>query len=70
MASLQFMNIAPSSDSAVDYTTALMILETVNTASLLGGDFVLLDIKKCPPDLLRAFVLERYEVSLWPARTI
>ena len=62
MASLQFMNSAPSSASAVDYTTDLMILKTVNTAPLLGGKFVFLDIKKCPPALLRAFVLERYEV--------
>ena len=70
MASLQFMNSAPSSASAVDYTTALMILKTVNTAPLLGGNVVLLDINKCPPALLQAFVLERYEVLMWPSRTI
>ena len=70
MAYLQFMNIAPSSTSAADDTNALMILEIVNTAPLLGGNAVLLDIKKCPPDLLLDFVLEKYEALIWTARTI
>ena len=70
MDSLQFMNSAPISASAADYMTALMILAIVNTAPLLGGNIVLLDIKKCSPALLRDFVSERYEASLWPARTI
>ena len=59
MSSLQFMNSAPSSASAADDMTDLTILEIVNTAPLLGGKVVLLDIKKCPPALIWAFVSER-----------
>ena len=70
MDSLQFMNSDPSSASADDDITALMILEIVNTSPLLGGNAVLLDINKCPPTMLREFVLERYEASLWPASTM
>ena len=70
MASLQFMNSAPISDSTAYDIKALIILEIVNTAQLLGENVGLLDINKCPPAMLRAFVLEKYEVSLWPARTI
>ena len=50
--------------------TTLMILEIENTAPLLGGNDVLLEIKKCPPTLIRAFVSESYEALLWTARTI
>ena len=67
MDSLQFMNSAPNSASTGDDMTALMILEIVNTAPLLGGNVVLLDINKFPHALLWAFVLERYEVLMWPA---
>ena len=70
MASLQLMNSAPSSASAADDMTSLMILEIVKTAPLLGGNAVLLDIKKCPPAMLLDFVSERYESLLWPDRTI
>ena len=66
----QLMKSAPSSASAADDMTALMILAIVNTATLLGGNSVLFDMKKYPPDLLLGFVSERYEASLWPARTI
>ena len=52
MASLQLMNSAPISASAADGMTALMILAIVNNYTLLGGNYVLLDINKCPPDLL------------------
>ena len=64
MASLQLMKSAPSSASNADEITALMILAIVNTAPLLGGNTLLFDMKKCPPDLLLDFVLERYEASL------
>ena len=70
MASLQFMNSAPSSSSAANDMTALTILEIMNTALLLGWNLVLLDINKCPSALLQDFVLERYNASMWPARTI
>ena len=70
MDSLQFMNSDPSSASADDDITALMILEIVNTSPLLGGNAVLLDINKFPPALLQAFVVESYKASLWPTRTI
>ena len=56
MASLQLMNSAPSLASAADDMTALIILATVNTDPLLGGTYVLLDIKKFPPAMLLAFV--------------
>ena len=59
MASLQLMNSAPSSASAAYDMTALIILTTVNTALLLSGNSVLLDIKKCPPDLILVFGSER-----------
>ena len=60
MVYLQLMNSAPSSASAADDMTALMILAIANTYPLLGGNAVLLDINKFPPDMLQAFVLERY----------
>ena len=68
--SLLLMNSDPSSVSAADDMTNLIVLEVVNTASLLGGNSVLLGIKKCPLAMLLAFILERYEALLWPARTI
>ena len=70
MASLQLTNSGPSSASDADDITALNILTIVNAATLLGGNVVFLDIKKCPPALLLAFVSERYEASLWPASNI
>ena len=70
MASLQLMNSSPSSASAADDMTSLTILDIVNTATLLVGKSVLLDIKKFPLALLLDFVSERYKASLCPARTI
>ena len=64
MSSLQVIKSAPSQASTADNMTALMILAIVNTAPLLGGNTLLFDMKKCPPDLLLDFVLERYEASL------
>ena len=46
------------------------MFEIVNTALLLGENVVFLEIKKCPPALLRAFVSDRYEALLWIARII
>ena len=63
MASFQSMKSDPSSTSADDYITALMILAIVNTAQLL-------DINKCTLAMILYFVLERYKVSLWTTRTI
>ena len=70
MASLQLTKSAPSSASAADDITALMILAIVNTATFLVGNAVLFDMKKCLPAMLLDFVSERYEESLWPARTM
>ena len=70
MACLQFMNSDISSASAADDMMALTILEILNTTPLLGGNAVLLDIKKCLPALIQAYVSERYEAYLWPARNI
>ena len=55
MASLKLMKSAPSPASAADDMTALMVLAIVNTAPLLGGNSVLFDMKKYPPDLLLFF---------------
>ena len=55
---MQLMNSAPSSASDADDMTELMILEMVNTAPLLVGNAVLLDVKKLPPALLLYFFRE------------
>ena len=59
MYSLQLMNRATSSAYDADDMTALIILAIFNTAPLLGGNSVLLDINKFPPALLIYLVLER-----------
>ena len=56
MAYLQFFTIAPSSASAAGDITALMILDIVNTATLLEGNAVLFGMKKFLPNLLLDFV--------------
>ena len=70
MASHQLMKRTTSSASDAEDITALILCAMVMTAPLLGGMTELLNMKKCPPDLLCAFVYERYEASLWPARTM
>ena len=64
MASLQLMKSAPSSASAADEKTSLMILAIVNTAPLFGWNAVFFYMKKCPPAMLLGFVSERYKASL------
>ena len=64
------MNSDPSSASAADDMTALIILVIVKNDPLLGGNYVLLDINKRPPTLLLDLVLERYEALLWTTGTI
>ena len=59
MASLHLMKISPSSASAADDITDLMIWEMVITAPLLSGMGELLDMKKWPPARLLAFDSER-----------
>ena len=59
IASQQLMNNAPTSASAADDMTALMICDIVLMAPLLGGTSTLLDKKKCPPALLRALLSDR-----------
>ena len=70
MASRQLMKSALSSASAAEDITDLMILATVRTDPLLVGYSAVLDKKKCPPARLLALDSERYEASLWPARTM
>ena len=70
MAPRQLMKIAPILASAAEDMTALIICEMVMTAPLFGGIAELLDMKKCPPDMLRDFVYKRYEASLWLTRTM
>ena len=70
MASLPLMKSAPSSSSGAYDMTTLMILALVNTAPLLGGNAVLFDMRKCPPDFLLDIFSERYEASLWTAMTM
>ena len=50
------MKRAPSFASDAKNMTYLMICVMVVTASLFVGIVELLDMKKCPPDLLHAFV--------------
>ena len=59
VASLKFINSDTSSALDDDYMTALVILSIFNTAPLLGGNALLLDVNKCPPSLILDFVLER-----------
>ena len=70
MASCQLMKRATSLASAAEDMTDFMICVIVMKAPLFGGMAELLDMKKCPLDLLRAFVSDRYEASLWPTRTM
>ena len=70
IASLQLGNSAPGSASVADEMTSLIILAIVNTAPLLGENYMLFDINKFPPALLLAFVSERYKALMWPVRTI
>ena len=55
IASLQFMKRSPSSASAAEDITALMISETVRMAPLFSVMELSLDMKKFPPALLLAF---------------
>ena len=48
------MKRPPSSASAAEVMTALMIVETVRMAPLSGGMGSSFERKKCPPTLLRA----------------
>ena len=64
------MKKAASSASAAEDMTAFMIWAMLMTAPLFGGVLVLLDMKKCPPALIRAFDSERYEASLCTTRTM
>ena len=59
MASLQLMKRAPSSASAAEDITALMIWEMVTTALLKSGMGELLYMKKWPPAWLLVFDSER-----------
>ena len=70
MDSWQLMKRALSLAYAAEDITALVICVMVMTAPLFGVMAELLDMKKCPPALLHAFPPNRYEASLWPARTM
>ena len=59
IASLQLMKRAPSSASAAEDITALMIWEMMTKAPLLAGMGELLDMKKCPLSRLLVFDSER-----------
>ena len=52
MASRELMNSPPSSASAAEVMTALMMVETVRMAPLSGGIGSSFERKKCPPTLL------------------
>ena len=69
-ASQQLTKRAVSSASAAEDMTGFMIWVMVMTAQLFGGVLVSLDMKKCPPALLRAFNYERYEASLCTTSTM
>ena len=57
---LALMNSTPSSASAAEDITALIIWDMLNTAPLLVGIFSCPAMNMCPPAQLRAFGLDRY----------
>ena len=61
---------ALNSASAANDMTALTIVDTVSTAQLFFGSSMLLDVKKCPPAWLLAFVLLKCDALLWTASTM
>jgi hypothetical protein len=69
-ASFVLMNYEPSSASAAEDITALMIVAMVRIAPLLGGNLSSFDRKKCPPAQLRDFFSSAYPASLWTANII
>ncbi len=64
------MNRVPSSASAADDMTALIICDMLRTAPLFIGISLSPAMNMCPPAWLRAFGSDRYEASLWIARII
>ncbi len=64
------MNRAPSSASAADDMTARIIWEMLRTAPLLMGISSFPAMNMWPPARLRALGSERYDASLWIARTM
>ena len=65
-----FINRAPSSASAADDITARIICEMLRTAPLFAGMSSFDDINMCPPARLRALGSDKYDASLWTARTM
>ena len=55
---------APNSDSTADDITALITCMVLWIVSLLAGNVVLLDMKKCPPALLLVCGSLKYEAML------
>ena len=70
MAIFALMKRAPSSASAADDMTARIIWEMLRTAPLLMGILSCPAMNMCPPARLRDFGSERYDASLWIARTM
>ena len=64
------MNMAPSSASAVDDMTAWIICEMLRTAPLLMGISSFPAMNMWLPARLRDLGSERYDASLWIARTV
>ncbi len=62
---LALMNSVPSSASAADDITVLIICEMFNTAPLLMGISSMPAIDMWPPAWLRAFGSDKYDASLW-----
>ncbi len=69
-ASWALINIAPSSASAADDMTALMIWAVLSTAPLLAGSSSFSERKKWPPALLHALGSLRCNASLCSASII
>ncbi len=69
-ASHVLMYNAPSSASSALDMTDLMIWDMFSTSPLLGGLSTFADMKKCPPALLWAPGLLKYEASLCTASTM
>ncbi len=64
------MNSAPSSASAAEDITALIICIVLKTTPLLMRISCFPAMNMCPPARLKVFGLDKYEALLWIAKTM
>ncbi len=65
------MNRAPNSAYTADYMTVKIICKILRTASLLKGSMSSFQaMNMCPPTQLQDLGLDKYDASLWIARSM